>query len=281
MKPLVEKVPIVQSSFLVKEETFKNFDISWHIHPEYEIALILKGTGKCHAGNYLDDFYENDLMLFSPNLPHSWYSIYRPKFAVKQIIVQFSYDFLGKDSFEKVEFANIKSLLTKAHQGLLFRGKTTKTIKKMVQSMSGKDGFERTIELLNILNSLSYSTEYRTLSSLSYNAVLNEDGSKRINKIFRYILDNFKRDIALSELATIAHMTAPAFCNYFKTHTKKTFTQFLNDVRIGHACKLIMEENLTIIQVSEECGYNNISHFNRQFKNILKMTPTQYKKSKV
>jgi AraC-like DNA-binding protein len=277
MKPLVEKVPIVQSSFLVKDEIFKNFNISWHIHPEYEIALILKGTGRCHAGNYVGDFHENDLMLFSPNLPHSWYSIYRPKFTVKQIIIQFSYDFLGKDFFDKVEFANIKSLLAKAHQGLLFRGETTKTIIKMVQSMLSNEGFERTIEFLNILNLLASLKEYNTLSSLSYNDLLNEGDSKRINKIFQYILTNFKRDIALSELATLSHMTPPAFCNYFKTHTKKTFTRFLNEVRIGHACKLIMEQNLTIIQVSEECGYNNISHFNRQFKNILKMTPTQYR----
>lgn len=277
MKPFVEKVLITEVSFLIKEETFQSFDISWHIHPEYEIAFILKGNGKRHVGNNLDDFQENDLMLFGPNLPHSWYSNFRSKTNVKQVIIQFSYDFLGNDIFEKPEFAAIKTLLIKAHRGLLFRGKSTHPIRKILRSMTLSNGFEKTMLLLNILNLLARSNDYKQLTNLSYNENLNESDSKKINKVFRYILDNFKKEIGLKELASLSNMTTPAFCNYFKKHTKKTYTQFLNEVRIGHACKLIMEKNLTISQICSESGFNNISHFNRQFKRITRTNPTDYR----
>lgn len=278
MKPYVEKVPITEVSFLIKEESFQNFDVSWHIHPEYELAIILKGQGKRNVGNSIDDFHENEIILLGPNLPHSWHSSNLSKTFVKQIIVQFSYDFLGKDLFEKPEFGAIKTLLSKAHHGLIFKDQTILTVKKTLLSMLSSNRFDRTISLLNILNLLAGSTNFKELSGLSYSHNLNENDSKKVNKVFRYILDNFRKDISLSELASLSSMTPPAFCNYFKKHTKKTYTQFLNEVRIGHACKLIMEKNLSISQICSDSGFNNISNFNRQFKKITKTNPTDYKK---
>jgi AraC-like DNA-binding protein len=277
MKPYVEKVPITEVSFLIKEESFQNFDVSWHIHPEYELAIILKGQGRRNVGNSIDDFYENEIILLGPNLPHSWYSSRLTATSVKQIIVQFSYDFLGKELFEKPEFGAIKALLTKAHRGIVFKNHTNLPVKKVLLSMLSANGFNRTISLLNILNLLAKSTDFKELSLLSYSHSLNETDSKKINKVFRYILDNFRRDICLSELASLSSMTPPAFCNYFKKHTKKTYTQFLNDVRIGHACKLIIQKNLSISQICSESGFNNLSNFNRQFKKVTNSSPTEYK----
>ena len=278
MKPTFEKVPLSGSPFLMKEESFTHFDVPWHIHPEFELTLILSGQGKRHIGNSIEDLDIEELIFIGPNLPHSWYGSksneVNSKKKVSQIVIQFSIDFLGKDFF-----ANILQLLKRAQLGICFYGETQKFAKKKMNSMLQMNGFDQTMKLLNLLNRLSVSQEYKYLSCIGFTETLNEADTDRMNKIYQFIMEHFREHITLNQLAAFANMTPQHFCKYFKTRTKKTFSFFLNEVKISYACRLLTEKNLNVLQICYESGFNNLSNFNRKFKQINKMTPMEYKKS--
>lgn len=283
VKPKFEKVPFVSSSFLIKEEIFTSFDVPWHIHPEFELIYIQSGQGKKHIGNIIDDLEKEELMLIGPNLPHYWYgnrsTESNTKEEISQIVIQFSIDFLGKDFFELPPFVKILQLLKRAYLGLCFQGETRTLAGQKMQSILQMNGFEQTIELLNLLNRLSVSQEFKSISCIGFGEIMNEVDSSRMNKIYQYIMDHFMEQVSLNQIATFSNMTPQAFCKYFKIRTKKTFSCFLNEVRISYACRLLMENNLSVLQICYESGFNNLSNFNRQFKRINKMTPIEYKKS--
>jgi len=283
MKPQFEKIPLTDSSdtsFLIKEETFPYFDIPWHFHPEFELALIRTGQGKRHVGSNIEDLESDELIFIGPNLPHNWYgnktNNAKSKCKSHQIVIQFSYEFLGKDFFEKPQFANILKLLKRAQSGISFYGETRKLAKKEMISMLRMSSFNKTIVLLTLLKRLSESQEYKYLSSIGFTEKLNDADANKINKIYKYIIEHFKEPISLNQVANLANMTPQAFCKYFKMRTKKTFSFFLNEVKVSYACRLLAEGNLNVLQICYESGYNNLSNFNRQFKRITKMTPTEY-----
>jgi len=283
IKPKFEKVPLTNSSFLIKEEVFTYFDVPWHIHPEFELTYIQSGQGQRHIGNSIEDLEYEELMLIGPNLPHNWYGSRktesRSKEEISQIVIQFSIDFLGKDFFELPAFAKILQLLKRAPLGICFLGETRKVGGGKMRSILKMNGFEQTIELLNLLNQLSISQEYKSISCIGFGEILNEVDSSRMNKVYQYIMEHFKEPVSLNQIAAFSNMTPQAFCKYFKIRTKKTFSYFLNEVRISYACRLLMENNLSVLQICYESGFNNLSNFNRQFKGINKMTPVEYKKS--
>ena len=283
MKPKFEKVPLVSSSFLIKEEVFTCFDVPWHIHPEFELTFIRSGQGKRHIGNSIEDLDYEELIFIGPNLPHNWYGSKTneadSKKKISQIVIQFSIDFLGKDFFEKPAFVNIFQLLKRSQLGICFYGETRKFAVKKMYSMLSMNGFDQTLQLLTLLNRLSGSREYKYLSCIGFTEILNEADTDRINKIYQFIMEHFKEQITLNQLAAFSNMTPQAFCKYFKIRTKKTFSFFLNEVKISYSCRLLIEKNLNVLQICYESGFNNLSNFNRQFKRINKMTPMEYRKS--
>ena len=283
MKPKFEKVPFSGSSFLIKKESFTYFNVPWHIHPEFELAFIQSGQGRKLIGNSTEDLEFEEMIFIGPNLPHSWYrgktNFADSKKRVNQIIIQFSVNFLGNDFFNNSAFININQLLKRAQLGLSFYGETRKFAKQQMHSLLQMDGFHQTIGLLTLLNSLSDSKEYKYLSSIGYNETLNQADTDRMNKIYKFIIEHFKEQITLDQLSDYANMAPQSFCKYFKIKTKKTFSLFLNEVRISYACRLLLEKNLSVLQICFESGFNNLSNFNRQFKRINRMTPVEYKKS--
>ena len=150
-------------------------------------------------------------------------------------------------------------------------------IGREMEAMLHMKEFDRSIALLMLLQKLA-AAEYSVLSSYGFSNVLNEEKVKRMNKVFKYITINYKENITLESIAEIAHMTPQAFCKYFKERTHKTFIEFVNEVRIGHACKLLFEDNYNILQICYESGFNNLSNFNRQFKKITGTSPIEYRK---
>ena len=280
MKPQFEKVPLTDVPFLIKEENFSDLVVPWHSHPEFELALIRTQQGKKHVGSSIEALESDELVFIGSNLPHNWYGsknyTTKTKQQSSQIIIQFPYEFLGKDFFEKSPFAHIFQLLKRTQLGLSFYGETRKKAKKAMASMLTMNSFDQIITLLTLLEMLSQSKEYKYLSGIGFTETLNDADATRINNIYRYIVEHFKEPISLNQVAKIANMTPQAFCKYFKMRTKKTFSSFLNEVKISYACRLLIENNLNVLQVCYEAGYNNLSNFNRQFKHVTKMTPTQY-----
>ncbi|MCP4310951.1 MAG: AraC family transcriptional regulator [Bacteroidetes bacterium] len=276
--PLFEKVLLSESSFLVKEEHFARFDIPWHVHPEFELTLISQGLGTINLGDYISDLQGPMLLLIGPNLPHSWYGHESEKrdLIAQQIVIQFASDFLGEGFFENPSFREIGDLLKKSYRGLLFPLSDLKKISDRIKEILQMNDFERTIELLTILHTLARQKQYIELSSIGYSTQLNKTESARLNAIYAFILEHFKSNLDLNRVAQYAHMTPQAFSRYFKERTRRTFVSFLNEVRIGYACRLLTKSDLGISRICYESGYSNLSNFNRQFKRIKSMTPSEY-----
>ncbi len=280
MKAILEKIePVFGSSF-----TLRRFDDkqacnrpSWHFHPEYEIVYISNGRGKRHIGDHISYFEDGDLIFLGPNLPHFGFTeeVFE---AHVEIVVQMKEDFLGPDFLNKPEMARIRQLFERSRQGLSFHGNTKKEVGERLKGMGPQNSFDRLMTLLSILQGLAGSEEYQLLNASGFALEVNAQDQDRMEAIYQYVQDNFQEEANLDEASKLVSMTVPAFCRYFKKLTRKTFSQFVNEFRIAHACRLLGDDQLTIAAVSFESGFNNLSHFNRQFKGITGLSPREYRK---
>lgn len=275
----------VGSSVTVKELTEPHFDPNWHFHPHYQLFLVKEGTGTRFIGDSIKPFAPGDLVFLGPNLPHLWRSdqVYFDKqsgLTTKGIVIYFAEDFLGAEFMAKQEMAPLRNLFSLARQGLEWTGYTrlrTETSLKLIARQP--TGFARIISLLTLLNELSHATDYRYLTSPGYTNTVKPTETDRMQLVHDYVLDHFPDDLSLDTIADLAGMTPPAFCRYFKTRANKTFSEFVSEVRIGHACKLLINGKLSITQISFESGFRTLSNFNRQFKEITGQTPSTYVKT--
>lgn len=284
MHPILEKVSTDSStSFALKEEILPYIKIGWHFHPEYELTLFTESTGKRFIGDHTDNFGPGDLLLLGPHLPHYMRNdeiYYRndPSLRIRAIVIHFSKDFIGEKFFDIPEMVPVKKLLNNSLRGIHIYGETQKQIAPMMESLLHLNGYSRLMCLLNILQYIAHSDEQRLLSSLGYQNSFSHNDAERINSVFDYLLQRFTEEISLPAVASHIHMNTSAFCKFFKNRTGKTFSHILNEIRIGHACKLFIEEGLSVSQVCYSCGYNSLSYFNRKFKAITKYSPMEYRK---
>ena len=283
MDPILEKVTHTsKSSFALKEDILKHIKIPWHFHPEYELTLIAEGRGKRFIGDHVENFTHGDLILIGPNLPHFWknnskYYEENSLLRVRAVVVHFLEDSFGKGFFDIPEMSTINKILNLSSRGIRINGNTKKIVSQKMELLLQQEGFERMNNLLNILNIISYSKELTVLSSLGFKPFQKEN-LDRINMVYEYLLLNYKSDISLEDIAAIVNLSPTAFCRFFKRSTGKTFSKVLNELRIGNACKKLMEESVTVSEACYESGYNNLSYFNRQFKEITKSSPLKYRK---
>src|SRR5690554_4142723 len=270
-----------QSFYTERFNIQHTYDI-WHNHVELEFQHILKGSGTRFIGDSIETFYSGDLVLVGSHLPHVWRSdkIYyeNPELRTEVILTQFTKDFAGKDFLDLPEMLGVKELINDAVMGLQIIGATREIISKRLMGLIELEGGERLLEFIKILHYVAKTKEYRKLSTVGFMASYQSKGSDRINKVFDFIMNNFTEDISLAETAEIAHMNETAFCRYFKSVTLKTFTEFVNEVRVGYACKLLLHEKLNVASVGYESGFKNVSYFNRVFKHTIGVTPLEYKR---
>ena len=276
MKLLVEKLPLTEdSSFVARVHRTPNFEVPWHQHIELELILFTEGAGLSFVGNYVGEFEVGDIFFLGSNLPHTFQK--SGDLITSAVVVHFKEDFWGQDFLKMKECKNIHSLFNKAFQGLKITGKTKDLLNPLIQSLAAEKGLSKLITLLECLNHLAETEEYTTLSTQDKKQ-LNTKNKERIDRIFQYTMDNFKDPITLNNIAEVANMSIPAFCNYFKKSTKKNYIEFLNEVRIGYACNLIIENQTNITEACYQSGFNTIANFNRQFLKIKGMTPSSFKK---
>ena len=278
-KPTLEKIaPAFGSSMFVRRHTeFKEGNPPfWHFHPEMELIYVNKGKGKRHIGNHLSYFNNSQLLLIGANLPHNGFTD-RLTTNGSETLIQFKEEFLGTHFFDIPEMKNIKELFERSKKGILFGVETKNKLGKKIEKLSEKDGFKKILCLLEILHALAKSRDYTLLNVDGYvfESVLQDN--KKIDGIYKFINQNFKRHISLDEIADLASMTIPAFCRYFKKVTGKTFTKLVNEYRIVHATKLLSESTMSITDISFECGFNNFSHFNKLFKEITGKSASKYR----
>lgn len=247
-------------------------------HINFEIALLENCTGKRFIGDHIEDFEGPELVLLGGYLPHCWqyYQAIDQMIQPQAIVIHFFPDFLGKELLEKPEAKELNELFAKAAKGVLFSGQTVQRAKMVMQQMLFEKGLGRAALMLRLLDILTQSTTARILSSPYYNAVATSSEAKKINKVFDYIFRNFKEDIALQDVASIIPMSTAAFCRFFKQKTNRTLTDFVKEVRIGHAAKLLLEGVHNVTEACYESGYNNISNFNKHFKRIKGLAPRDF-----
>lgn len=282
MKAFLEKIPLpVDQSFSIKTDISKKFYNQWHYHPEIELVYIVDGNGTALIGDGIINIKKNDLILIGSNVPHMLRSDEETSFENMQITetttIHFTRDIL--ESFLQLpENKEIIHLLEKSNLGLNISGSTKENVIAILKSISFKKKTQRLISLLEILNILAENGEYQSISGHTLKLFLNKQDENRLNRIYHYTLNNFHREITLKEIADVIHLAPNAFCRYFKSRTKKRYSQFLLEVRVSHACKLLKETDLNIGVISFESGFMNLSNFNRHFKLITGKTPLKYKR---
>lgn len=265
-----------------KLETF-NLMSPFHFHNLCELVWIEKSYGKRIVGDHIDNFEDDDLVLMGPNLPHIWLNdkVFQQEAEaniVKSTVIYFPTDFLLNLTDEQNILNPTEDLILRSARGLRFYGETSKKVIRILSDISEKGGFKKIIHFLQAIEILSVSNEYSYLASLTFKNSYDEKDTNRINKVYKFLMQNFHRDITLKEVADLCNMTTNSFCRFFKARTQKTLTQFLNELRIGHACKLLRNEENSIANVCYQCGYNNLTNFNKFFMSITGKRPSEYKK---
>lgn len=269
-------------ALLVRDLREPHFDPHWHHHPEYQLFVVLEGSGTRFVGDGVQRFGEGDLVLTGPNLPHVWRSddAYFERdggLETRGIVVYFREAILGNRILDTQEGLAIKRLLKRSERGLAFHGGAARHVRGALIALRDADGFGSILGLLQILHTLSLTDEYRVISTSSLRRPLRPEDQERMQRVCSYVMERFTEPIRLSDVAAVASMTPTAFCRYFKERTNKSLTQFVAELRIGYACKLLVEKDLSISGLAQECGYPTLSNFNRQFKAIAGLTPSAYK----
>ncbi|NOU58372.1 AraC family transcriptional regulator [Marinifilum caeruleilacunae] len=243
-----------------------------HFHPEYELTLITKGFGKRFVGDHISTFTKNDLVLIGENLPHCW--IHSTKLDI--VSIQFNRSIFGDNFLNLPELNEIKTLLDDSNRGLFFENAKSDMISR-IRKLSNLSNFDRISELLIILHELGSKVHKTSLSSKHFNTENFTKTKHRIDKVFNYIYQNINGELKVEVAAGILNMTTSAFCHYFKKCTEKTFSEFVNEIRIGYASKLLIETDNNVSQIAFESGYNSLSNFNQRFKQIKGMSPKSFR----
>lgn len=248
----------------------------WHYHSEIELVYIESGNGKRHIGNHISYFTEGELLMIGSNLPHYGY---KDRFTSmsKENVIRFDPKILEHMLRDIPEIYKIKDLIERSKHGLSFHGKTKKRIGTMTNDMAIQSHFEQFLSLLRILKELAETSEFRILNAAQITLHSSMQDHERMGILYRHVTEHFRSNITLSDMSQLTNMTIPSFCRFFKKQTGKTFTQFVNEIRITHACKLLSETSRSISDICFDCGFNNFAHFNKQFKKGTEQNPSQYR----
>lgn len=245
--------------------------------------MVLKGKGTKFIGDHVKSFKPGDITFLGPDLPHLWRSdaeasVNKNGIYAKGIVVYFQEDFISTSLLNKEEGLMLRQLFKKGLRGFDIIGHTAKKVGQMLIDLPKREGFDAVLALLHILNCLSQTDDIELLASSGYTNTLREGDTHRMNQVYAHVMKNFKRKMPISELASLTNMTPTSFSRYFKTHSNKTFSEFVSEIRIGHACKLLIDKKMNASRACYESGFQTLSNFNRQFKVATKRTPLEYKK---
>lgn len=283
MKSALQKTSIPDSRiFVAKELREKHFDPVWHAHGEFQLFMVLKGSGTRFIGNTVKSFAEGDTTLIAPGVPHLWrndasYFSKDSKRSVQGIVIYFKSDFINH-LLDKEEMRQVKALFSKSKKVIEFHGQIVEQLHNMMKQLISAHGTESIISLFRIFHAMATTKEYMLLHNADYVYTLKESETKRINLVYNYVAEHFNKDIFLEKAADLLSMTPTSFSRYFRMKTSKSFSEFVSEIRIRHACKLLSEDDdKTVSQVGYACGFNTLSNFNRQFKTFMRLTPKMYR----
>jgi AraC-like DNA-binding protein len=267
------------NSFILKRNLMTPNTYRIHSHNNYELNFILNGWGTRFIGDHIQSFANGDLVLIGPGLPHCWEIKGVAGNGVPECMTIHFHEKLNEQQiFQAPELSPIAGLLNESVYGIQFFGNVTDQVKEILLEMPKSNKLRQFIHLLSIFEVLIQSSERKFLAHPGYIKEFNAHYEQRLKKVYEYILTNFTNQINLKEVAGIASMTTSAFCRFFQKNTGKSLFNFIKEVRIGYSCKLLQESDFPIMEISFQSGYNNLAHFNNQFKEIVNETPRNYRK---
>jgi len=283
MKPQLLKVASnPSSSFNVRQDRLPYVNNRWHYHREIELIYIKEGNGTQFIGDNISMFHSGDVVLVGSDLPHYWSfddDYFRPDSIEPNVFVtHFCDNFWGQQFLDIPENLPIKNILESARRGIRVAGPAKASVGALLEEMYHADGTGKILLLLQALIAIANSGDHELLSSPGFRPKINDSDNSRLNAVYQYVFDNYKRKITIEEMATVAHMSPNSFSRYFRLKTGKTYSDFLIELRVGVACKLLIENRLSIKQIFYESGFKNITCFHKYFKMVMGKTPLVYQK---
>jgi AraC-like DNA-binding protein len=280
MEIIYEKIFVSHNySFITRKLQLASNVTKIHSHRNFELNYIASGSGKRIVGNSISGYTKGDLVLLGPHIPHCWDNLETEDDSEAECIVtHFNENIISSDFFNIPELEKVVNLLKNANNGIWFKGKKTEKVGQTLKKMVALKGLERYIELLKVFQLL---LEIEDRENLALPSAINntfQTDQDQINKIYEYVFNNIQTGIKLKEASALVYKEPGSFCRYFKKKTNQTFMDYVKNVRIGMAAKLLAESEKQITQICYECGYNNLANFNHYFRVIMKKTPSEYRK---
>ncbi|WP_455356460.1 AraC family transcriptional regulator [Streptomyces sp. SYSU K217416] len=278
MQPQYEKVATpVGASWRYHVLRKRRFQFEWHHHEEYELTLVTAGRGRRFIGDSISAYNPGDLVLIGPDLPHAFETTLDADTEPSEaVVLQFRRDFLGAGMLSSPEFAGVARMLDQASRGLHFPDLSTERLRHQVLDMQHVTGARLTLGLLNMLTELSDIRPHR-LASEDYSPQLREGANLQIDSVCRFLHDSYTEKITLEDVAAVAHMSPGAFSRFFRRTMGRTFQDYMTELRIGAACRLLSGTELPVSRIATQCGYQNIANFNRRFRQLMGTTPRTYR----
>lgn len=277
MKPMLEKLTLSGgTSFVARTYRTPLFEVPWHQHIEYELILFLEGEGIGFIGNATAPFEPGDIFFLGTNLPHTFQKAHAG-LITSAVVVQFREDFWGKAFMELPECKTIRELFIIAAHGLKLQGNTRTQLAPMIKELEQLEGFSRIVRLAQCLEQIALSKEYIPAATGTWQAG-NTQQQDRIDAVIQFTMEHFHDQVNLAAVAQVANMSIPAFCHYFKKATKKTYIDFLNEIRIAYACQLLMDTDHPVLDICFMSGFNTLTNFNKQFLKWKQMPPSSFRK---
>ena len=276
-----EITPLTQNDcFTIFSRNKKEFNFPLHYHEEFELNLILQGGGaKRIVGDHIEVLGDHELVLVGPNLGHAWFTHQCQSGDIREITIQWHKDLFEDKMLRRNQLSFIRSMLERSVKGISFSSDTIQALAPRIISLNQKNGFDSVLELMSILHDLSTSRNMRTLSDVSFNNDHFNYNSRRIEKAFEYMNHNYDKTITLGEVARLVNMTEVSFSRFIRKRTGNTFIDSLSEIRLGHASRMLIDTTHSIAEISYNCGFNNISNFNRIFKKKKKCTPKEFREN--
>lgn len=277
MKTLIQKIHVEEHySFACRTYRTPNFETAWHKHPECELIVITEGQGTALIGDYIGDYTHGDVFLLNSNLPH-WFRKSRANTVGSAIVVHFLKDFWGAAFLLLPELRSIAGLLENDGTGRQLMGGLSKKAELLISQLEHVEGIQRIQLLLDCLQIIGTSTEQKIIAR-AFDMMTSKEENSVIEMIIDYSFKHYLNPISLQEVAGVANMSVSAFCRFFKRNIKKSYFDFIKEIRIGHACKLLRETDRSILDICYSSGYNSWAHFSKQFKMVVKVSPFKYRK---
>jgi AraC-like DNA-binding protein len=277
MQARLEKIsPGSGASFHCHRRRDRRFGFAWHFHPELELTYIVRSRGKRFVGDSIEHYGDGDLVLLGPNLPHTWDSD-PGRGRNEAVVCQFSPDFLGHPFLGAPEMAPVRRLLERSAAGLRFSGTSSREAGKILDGLDRRRGPTRILGLLQVLEILSRSRQVTPLASREFVPSLRRQDTQRIDRVCRFLSEHYTDRVPLAEAAKIAHLSVPAFCRFFRRRTRKTLVEYLSELRVGHACRELIETDRPIAEIAFESGFSNLSNFNRRFLRSKLLSPRAFR----